>query len=110
MHSIQSFLKMSRLLYAIIFTLMITSFDTLQADDTFIGHLDDGNECKNVKTNLEAIANNEKANLQTMDNLSTAIQQLTGRITQLQNDVEDLKRPRGSCSVKQGALDAKCEL
>ncbi|XP_067621384.1 uncharacterized protein [Eurosta solidaginis] len=111
MHSIQRSCKMGRLLYAIIFTLLITLFDTVQADNTFT-YLDDGNECKNVKTSLEAIANNEKANLQTMkswiDNFNTAIQQLTGRITQLQNDIEDLSKR--SCTVQQGALNAKCEI
>ncbi|XP_067625578.1 uncharacterized protein [Eurosta solidaginis] len=111
MHSIQRSCKMGRLLYAIIFTLLITSFDTAQADNTFT-YLDDGNECKNVKTSLDAIANNEMENLQTMkswiDNLDTAVQQLTESITQLQNDINDLDRKR-SCFLQQGALYAKCE-
>ncbi|XP_067621385.1 uncharacterized protein [Eurosta solidaginis] len=108
MHSIQRSCKMGRLLYAIIFALLVISFDTVQADDTFTSYLDGGNECGNLKTNLEAIANNEKANFQTIDNFNTAIQQLTGRITQLQNDIEDLSKR--SCTVQQGALNAKCEI
>ncbi|XP_067625580.1 uncharacterized protein [Eurosta solidaginis] len=98
---------MGRLLYAIIFTLLITSFDTVPADNTFT-YLDDGNECKNVKTSLEAIANNEMENFQTIDNLDTEIQQLAECITQLQNDINDLDRKR-SCFLQQGALNAKCE-
>ncbi|XP_067621387.1 uncharacterized protein [Eurosta solidaginis] len=107
MHSIQRSCKMGRLLYAIIFTLLITSFDTVQANNTFT-YLDDGSECKNAKTSLEAIANNEMENLQTIDNLNTAIQQLKGRITQLQIDINDPDR-KHSCTVQQGALYARCE-